>query len=47
MDKSGGGRPKKAQRDAQALPYQEPHQTVPGQHKLLEESIGREVKRFR
>jgi len=47
LDKSGGGRPKKAQRDAQSLPYQEPHQTLSGQHKLLEESIGREVKRFR
>ena len=47
MDKSSGGRAKKSRRDMEALPYQEPHQTAPGLHKLLEESIGREVKRFR
>lgn len=46
MDRSGGARARKSKRDTEALPYQEPHQ-APGAHKLLEESIGREVKRFR
>ena len=47
MDKATGGRAKKAGGQGKSLPYQEPHQTSPGAHKLLEESIGREVKRFR
>lgn len=32
---------------AKKLPYQEPHGTLASQNKLLEEAIGREVKRFR
>jgi transcriptional regulator with XRE-family HTH domain len=47
LDKANGGRVKKAGGQGKSLPYQEPHQTSPGAHKLLEESIGREVKRFR
>jgi len=34
-------------RKAKKLPYQEPHGTLASQSKLLEEAIGREVKRFR
>jgi DNA-binding transcriptional regulator YiaG len=35
------------ERKAKKLPYQEPHGSPASQSKLLEEAIGREVKRFR
>ena len=35
------------ERKTKKLPYQEPHGTPASQSKLLEEAIGREVKRFR
>jgi transcriptional regulator with XRE-family HTH domain len=44
VDKAGSGKSKKG---GPALPYQEPHQTRGAAGRLLEESIGREVKRFR
>lgn len=44
VDKADG---RKARRSGTALPYQEPHQTRSAAGRLLEESIGREVKRYR
>ena len=38
---------KRTGRAAKSLPYQEPHQAGAANGKLLEETIGREVRRFR
>ena len=39
--------PRKKPPKKPSMPYQEPHGQRPLQGKLLEEAIGREVKRFR
>lgn len=45
--RSEAKKPVKSQPNADALPYQEPHGIGEANGKLLEQSIGREVKRFR